>query len=76
MHLESLSNELLLDHLLLIHFRTYRFDFRSICKRDFDMTCQYYLPFLVDRLISFNLFNDDDSPNPPQKLLSYSFTRL
>jgi hypothetical protein len=70
MHLESLSNELLVDHLLFIHFRAYRFDFCSICKRDFDMTCQYYLPFLVDRLISLNLFNDDETPNPLQNLLS------
>ncbi|CAF1428295.1 unnamed protein product [Rotaria sordida] len=62
------------NHLLFIHFRAYRFDFRSISKYEFDIICQYYLPSIIDQIISLTISDDDETPNQSEIFLSYNFT--
>jgi hypothetical protein len=51
------------DNLILIHFRTYRLDFRAASKEDFDIVCQVNLPLIVDQSISLCLSDDDENPH-------------
>ncbi|CAF1042442.1 unnamed protein product [Rotaria sordida] len=62
------------NHLLFIHFRAYRFDFRSISKYEFDIICQYYLPSIIDQIISLTISDDDETPSQSEIFLSYNFT--
>lgn len=61
------------DKLLSVYFRAYHLDFRSVSKRDFDLMCRQYLPSMVDRVISLDLSDDDETPNLPNLFLSYGF---
>jgi hypothetical protein len=49
------------NYLLYKQYRTFSFDFKSSSKGHFDMICQQHLPIIADRVINFNLSNDDDS---------------
>ncbi len=60
------------NQLLFIHFRRYRLNFRSISKHDFEYTCQQYLSLIIDRIISFGLSDDDETPYLPEIFLSKS----
>ncbi|CAF1684293.1 unnamed protein product [Rotaria sp. Silwood1] len=60
-----------LNYLLYKQFRWYRFKFRSVSKRNFDMICQQYFPFITDRVISLHLFNSDDTPEQLNLFSSY-----
>ncbi|CAF4764839.1 unnamed protein product [Rotaria sp. Silwood1] len=51
-----------LNTLILGHFRTYRFDFRSISREDFDVICRVYFPLIIDRIIYLRLSDDGDTP--------------
>ncbi|CAF3874115.1 unnamed protein product [Rotaria sp. Silwood1] len=62
------------NHLLLNHFRAYRFDFRSISKYEFDIICRNYLPSIIDQIISLTISDDDETPNLSEIFLSYNFT--
>jgi hypothetical protein len=62
------------NYLLFVHFRSYHFDFRSITKYDFDIICKDYFPLIINRIKSFTLSNDDETPNLPELFLSYGFT--
>ncbi|CAF2718728.1 unnamed protein product [Rotaria sp. Silwood2] len=62
------------NHLLFIHFRAYRFDFRSISKYEFDIICRNYLPSITDQIISLTISDDDETPNLSEIFLSYNFT--
>jgi hypothetical protein len=61
------------DTLLLIHYRNYCIDFRSVSKRDFDIVCQKYLPLIGDRIISLRLSDDNETPKQTNLFLSYKF---
>jgi hypothetical protein len=62
------------NQLLLTKFRSYRLDFRSISKHDFEIVCQQYLPIIIDRIISLNLSDNEETPNLPKIFLSHNFT--
>jgi hypothetical protein len=62
------------NQLLLTKFRSYRLDFRSISKHDFETFCQQYLPSIVDRVISLHLSDSEETPNLPKIFLSHGFT--
>jgi hypothetical protein len=63
-----------INSLLLTHFRTYRVDFRSIFKKDFDIFYRTYLPSILSRIIYLRLSDDDDTPYQCFHLLSAGFT--
>jgi hypothetical protein len=56
--------------LLFVHFRAYRFDFRSVSKRDFDSVCQQHLSSIADRILSLRLSDDDETPHQIHCFLS------
>lgn len=62
------------DQLILNHFHSYRFDFRSITKYNFDIICKYYFPLIIKQIKSLTLSNDDETPNLFELFFSYGFT--
>jgi hypothetical protein len=50
------------DTLLIVHFRTHSFHFKSVSKHDFYLTCRQYLPLITDWIITLHLSNNDESP--------------
>jgi hypothetical protein len=62
------------NSLLFIHFRTYRVDFRSIFKEDFNVFYRTYLPSIINRIIYLRLSDDDDTPYQCTHLLSAGFS--
>mgnify|MGYP001036894548 CR=1 FL=1 len=63
-----------LNHLLLFHFRSYHFDFRSISRRKFETICRYSIPLIFDRIQSLSLSNDDETPHLPDFFFSFGLT--
>lgn len=63
-----------LNYLLLIYFRTYRLDFRSIFNKDFNVFCGKYLPSILNRTIYLRISDADDTPFQCAYLLSHGFT--
>ncbi|CAF4755625.1 unnamed protein product [Rotaria sp. Silwood1] len=61
------------NSLLLIYFRTYRVDLRSISKENFTLFCQTYLPLIINQIIHLRLSDDDDTPRQYFHLLSAGF---
>jgi hypothetical protein len=59
------------NFLLCNQFRSYRFPFNSISKRNFDIICQQHLPFIADRIISMNLYDYKDTPDQINLFFSY-----
>jgi len=62
------------NSLLFKHFRTYRVDFRSISKDDFNIFYQTYLPSIMNRIIYLRLSDDKDTPYQCAHFLSTGFT--
>jgi len=63
-----------LNTLLFKKFDQYRFDFRSISKRYFDLLCGRYLPFLTDRVKLLYLSNNDETCDEINYFLSHNLT--
>jgi len=61
------------NSLLLIHFRAYRVDFRSICKEDFNIFYRTYFPSIINRIIYLRLSDDEDTPHQCAHFLSADF---
>ncbi|CAF3150270.1 unnamed protein product [Rotaria sp. Silwood2] len=62
-----------LNTLILAHCRKCCLNFQSITKTDFDIICKNYLPFIVNRIISLRLSDDDNTPQQIGLFLSYNF---
>ncbi len=62
------------DYLLFKHFRTYRVDFRSISKEDFNIVYRAYLPLIINRIIYLRLSDDEDTPYQCAHFLYTGFT--
>ncbi|CAF3808035.1 unnamed protein product [Rotaria sordida] len=62
-----------LNTLILAHCRKCRLDFESITKTNFDIICKNYLPYIIDRIISLRLSDDDNTPQQIDLFLSYNF---
>jgi hypothetical protein len=62
------------NRLLFTHFRSYRLDFRSTSKSNFDLACKQYLPAIVDRISSLCLSNGDATPQLYEHLVAYCLT--
>ncbi|CAF4857282.1 unnamed protein product [Rotaria sp. Silwood1] len=41
---------------------------------DFEYVCEHYLPLIVDRIISFYLSDNDETPHLPELFLSHGYT--
>ena len=63
-----------LDDLLITHFQSYTFDFRTGSKEEFEHVCQNDLPLLVDQIASLGLSDDDENPHQLQLFLSQGWT--
>lgn len=61
-----------LDNLILLHCRTFQFNFDHVSKEDFYIICQQYLPSITDRVISIEISNDFETPKLPELFLSYA----
>jgi len=61
------------DSLLFKHFRTYRVDFRSISKEDFNILYRAYLPSIINRIVYLRLSDDEDTPYQCAHFLSTDF---
>jgi hypothetical protein len=61
------------DTLLLVNFRAYHLDFRSISKTAFDMVCRDHLLSIADQIISLRLSDDDDTPQQCDLFLDRGF---
>jgi hypothetical protein len=55
-------------------YQMHQFDFQRISKQDFDIVCQQYLPFIVDRVASICLSNSDRTSDLPLHFFSQNFT--
>ncbi|CAF1544109.1 unnamed protein product [Rotaria sordida] len=62
------------NRLLLIHFRFYHLDFRSLSKNRFDIITENYLRLISDKILSIHLSNDDDTPDLPYLFVSRGYT--
>ena len=62
-----------LYYLLLIYFRTYRLDFRSVFNKDLTFFCDKYLPSILNRTIYLRISDADDTPFQCAYLLSHGF---
>ncbi|CAF4175045.1 unnamed protein product [Rotaria sp. Silwood2] len=62
------------NSLLFIYFRNNRIDLRSILKKDFDIFCQTYLPFILNHTIYLRISDDEDTPFQCTHFLSAGFT--
>ncbi|CAF1146387.1 unnamed protein product [Rotaria sordida] len=62
------------NKLLNISFKFYHLDFRSVSKYTFTNVCQQHLPLIIDKVVTFYLADDDETPNLPEIFLSYNFT--
>ncbi|CAF3677555.1 unnamed protein product [Rotaria sp. Silwood1] len=61
------------DQLIFIKLQRYYLDFRSIALRDFDIFHQEYLPLINDRIITFHLSDDIETPNMSQHFLLHNY---
>ena len=61
------------NHLIYFHLRNYQFSFQSISKTNFDIICHQHLPSLINRILKFNLSNEE-TPNLSELILSQGFT--
>ncbi|CAF1093350.1 unnamed protein product [Rotaria sordida] len=62
------------NRLLLIHFRFYHLDFRSLSKNRFDIITENYLRLISDKILSIHLSNDDETPDLPYLFVSRGYT--
>ncbi len=62
-----------MDQLIFTIIQLYHFDFRAISKHDVDLACQQYLLSLINRVISFDLSDDDETSSLPEIFLSYGY---
>lgn len=63
------------NHLILNYFHVSpQLNLQSITKTDFDITCQYYIPLLTDKIQSLCLSNDDNTPQQIDLFLSYDLS--
>jgi hypothetical protein len=58
------------NDLLCQQFQTFYLDFRLLSKTNFNYVCQNYVPSVIDRIISLQLSNDDDTPQQIELFLS------
>ncbi|CAF4219602.1 unnamed protein product [Rotaria sordida] len=49
------------NSLLYKQYRSYRFNFNSISKHNFDIICSQHLSFITDRIISLSLFDNENT---------------
>ena len=61
------------DKLLSKQFRSYHLDFWHISKVDFDNLCEKYLRSIIDRIVSFNLTDKDETPVLVRPFLSRDY---
>ena len=59
------------NDLLFAQYRLVHLDFRSIYRQDFNLICQHYLPFVIDRTVSLHLSDSDDTPEQIYHFLSF-----
>ncbi|CAF4168877.1 unnamed protein product [Rotaria sp. Silwood2] len=62
------------NRLLFICFRSYRLDFRSISKSNFDLICKQYLPLIIDHVSSLCLSDGEETPQLYEHLIAYCLT--
>lgn len=62
------------NDLLSHRWRKYRLNFRSINKNDVDLICRRALPNIIDRIITLDLSDDDDTPYLIEQFFSYRFS--
>jgi hypothetical protein len=69
------------NFLLYKQFRFYCFNLQSVSKRNFDIICQQYLPFIADKVIALHFSNINETPEETNLFFSYipsfnQFTQL
>jgi len=64
------------DQLLSEQFRSYHLDFRHISKDDFDNICEKHPRSIIDRIVSFNLSDKDETPGLIELFLSRGFNLI
>ncbi|CAF3424948.1 unnamed protein product [Rotaria sp. Silwood2] len=62
------------NELILIHFRNYRFDFRSLSRQALKIVCQNYIPLISDKVIYLHLFDDDGTPGHTVAFFNYNIS--
>ncbi len=64
--------------LLYDQCREYRLNFKSVPRQIFDMICQQYLPFIIDRVTALSLSEGKEAPEQISHFCSYvpSFSQL
>ncbi|CAF2779041.1 unnamed protein product [Rotaria sp. Silwood2] len=62
------------NNLILIHFRNYRFDFRSLSRQALKIVCQNYISLISDKVISLHLSDDDGTPGQAADFFNYNIS--
>ncbi|CAF0925038.1 unnamed protein product [Rotaria sp. Silwood1] len=62
------------NKLLNISFKFYHLNFRSVSKYTFTIVCQQHLSTIINKIVSFYLADDEETPNLSEIFLSYNFT--
>lgn len=57
----------------LLQFRKFHLDFRLLLKSKCNSMCENYVPWIIDRIISLHLSNDDNTPQMIEFFLSQQF---
>lgn len=62
------------NKLLFIHVKNISsLNFHSISKQNFISICQYYLPSIINDILSLTFSNDDETPQEIELFFSYNF---
>ena len=61
-----------LNKLVMIHYRNYRFDFRSLSREQMHLICQKYLPLIIDKVIYLHLSDDECVPGQSVYFFSHN----
>ncbi|CAF1065796.1 unnamed protein product [Rotaria sordida] len=61
------------NRLLCQQFQTFHHDLRLASKTNFHRVCQNYVLPVIDRIISLNLSNDDNTPQQIEHFLSHNY---
>lgn len=61
------------NELIFLYFELYFLNFRSVSKFDFDIICKQHLPYILDKIYSLCLSDNDETPDLTSLFLAQSF---